>query len=257
MLTVISPAKKLNAERRLETVETTPVFKEQTQALLEIMQQKSVGDLQALMHISENLGQLNHDRFQSFTTQPEAPALFMFDGDTYAGLDALTLSDDALRYAQENLRILSGLYGLLRPLDAARPYRLEMGVKLATEKGKTLYQFWGVQIAEMLNAQAEEASARYLLNCASQEYFGAVDLKALTLPVITPVFLEEKPGGPKIVSFYAKRARGALARFVIEERITDPEDLKAWDAGGYVFDPDRSTPEKPVFYRSAAALAAA
>jgi cytoplasmic iron level regulating protein YaaA (DUF328/UPF0246 family) len=149
------------------------------------------------------------------------------------------------------------LYGLLRPLDKMRPYRLEMGSKLATRRGKDLYAFWGDRIGKALAEQAEETGSTHLLNCASQEYFGAVDVEALGLPVITPTFLEDKPGGPKMISFYAKQARGALARFVIENRLRDPADLAGWDAGGYVYQPDRSTPEAPVFLRPEAAQNAA
>lgn len=257
MLTVISPAKKLNETRGADLPLTQPMFPKDTAQLARKARTLSKPQLQKLMSISEPLAKLNQDRFKDFDAQPQGPAALMFDGDTYTGLDAQSLSDDAMRYAQDHLRILSGLYGLLRPLDAMRPYRLEMGSSLATRRGKTLYAFWGDRIARALNDQAQEVGATLLLNCASQEYFGAVDRKALALPVITPTFLEDKPGGAKMVSFFAKQARGALARFVIENRLSDADDLRAWDAGGYVWQADRSTPEAPVFMRPDQAQSAA
>ena len=154
------------------------------------------------------------------------PAALAFAGDTYQGLEAGSLDPDEMAWAQEHLRILSGLYGVLRPLDAIEPYRLELGSRLATARGRTLYDYWGDRIARALRAQAESVGTDTLINCASQEYFGAVDMAALGLRVITPVFMEEKAGTPKVVSFYAKKARGAMARFVIQHRLTDPAALK-------------------------------
>jgi len=249
MLTVLSPAKKLDTSRTTTLPLTQPQFPDEVTELTQIARDLSVPQLQKLMHISENLAKLNADRFADFATQDTAPAALMFDGDTYTGLDATTLSEDALRHAQDHLRILSGLYGLLRPLDEARPYRLEMGSRLTNPHGKTLYAYWGTKLADALNAQAEETGATHLLNCASQEYFGAVDTKALKLGVITPKFLEDKPGGAKVISFYAKQARGALARFVVETRITEPADLAAFTTGGYEYQPGQSTPLEPVFLR--------
>lgn len=249
MLVVLSPAKKLDETRTTTRALTAPIFPGDTAALAQKARTLSRPQLQKLMDISPALAQLNQDRFRDFDAQAAGPAALMFDGDTYAGLEAQTLSDDTLTYAQDHLRILSGLYGLLRPLDAMRPYRLEMGSKLATRRGRDLYAFWGDRIATSLNAQAAETGSAWLLNCASQEYFGAVDRAALMIPVITPTFLEERPGGPKIVSFYAKQARGALARFVVEERLREPADLTTWQAGGYRYAPERSTPDAPVFLR--------
>ena len=257
MLVVISPAKKLNETRGAGREITEPRFPEETKQLAQKARGLTKPQLQKLMGISENLAKLNQDRFRTFEDQTQGAAALMFDGDTYTGLDAQSLSEDALRYAQEHLGILSGLYGLLRPLDAMRPYRLEMGSRLTTRRGKDLYAFWGDKIAVALNKQAEATGATTLLNCASQEYFGAVDQSALAMPVVTPVFLEDKPGGPKVVSFFAKQARGALARFVVEQRITDPAELSTWDAGGYRYQPDRSTPTAPVFVRRAEAQSAA
>lgn len=248
MLTVISPAKKLD----FDAVDhrPTPVrFPDQVDALLTVAREQSVADLMKLMSISETLAVLNRDRFRDWADAPEKPAVFAFAGDTYTGLDAATLSDDALRHAQSNLRILSGMFGLLRPLDALKPYRLEMGSKLTNPAGKDLYTFWGDRIARALNDDAKDTGATHLLNCASQEYFGAVDTNALAIPVITPRFLEDKPNGPKVVGFYAKQARGAMARYVAENRITDPADLRGFTTGGYAFQPAQSTDSTPVFLR--------
>jgi cytoplasmic iron level regulating protein YaaA (DUF328/UPF0246 family) len=164
---------------------------------------------------------------------------------------------DDLRFAQDRLRILSGLYGLLKPLDGIQEYRLEMGSKLKTRKGGSLYDYWGDRLAKALNDQAEALGTSTLINCASVEYFSAVDAKALKLNVITPQFLEDKPGGPKIVSFYAKKARGAMARFIVERRLTDPDSILEFDLGGYAYSEELSEPGKPAFLRSEAAAKAA
>ncbi|MCF6431122.1 peroxide stress protein YaaA [Leisingera sp. MMG026] len=254
MLVVTSPAKKLDwAERDQEM--TWPALHDDAVELAEVARGQSVADLMKLMHISEDLAKLNHARFQEFTADPATaatrPAALAFAGDTYQGLEASSLDADEMAWAQEHFRILSGLYGLLRPLDAMQPYRLEMGSRLKNARGKNLYEFWGSQVSAALNAQADAVNASVLVNCASQEYFGAVDLAALKLRVVTPVFMEEKNGTPKVVSFYAKRARGAMARFIIQNRLTDTESLKEFDAGGYVHQPAMSAPDKPVFLRGA------
>ncbi len=264
MLTVISPAKRLDETPRplpagLEG--TIPDFRPEAAKLARIARELSVADLRALMDISEPLAKLNHDRFASFKSKPDPatlkPAAFCFDGDTYAGLEAKTMDPDALRWAQGHLRILSGLYGLLRPLDLIQPYRLEMGSKLANPKGPDLYVFWANKISRALNDAAEGAGTNLCINCASQEYFHAVNRKALKLRVITPTFLEVKAGEAKIVSFFAKKARGAMARFICENRLTDPADILSFTTGGYAYDPDRSSPETPVFLRMAESEAAA
>jgi uncharacterized protein len=264
MLTVISPAKRLDlAPRALPAGldPTEPAFAAEAAKLARIARALSVEDLRALMDISDPLAQLNRDRFAAFKAKPAPdsvkPAAFCFDGDTYAGLEAKTLDTDALRWAQDHLRILSGLYGLLRPLDEIQAYRLEMGSKLATPKGPDLYAFWGRKIAKALNQQAETIGTTTLINCASHEYFHAVDRKALNLRVVTPTFLEVRGTEAKIVSFFAKKARGAMARFIAEERLTDPADIAAFTTGGYALDTGRSTPDAPVFLRDAVAEAAA
>jgi len=249
MLVVVSPAKKMNMDPVEGVTATRPAFQAQADELAKVAQGLSVHDLQKLMKISENLAKLNRDRFNDFGEMEEKPAALAFAGDTYQGLEAASLDADEMAWAQDHFRILSGLYGVLRPLDAIQPYRLEMGSRLKTDKGKTLYDYWGDTIAKALNDHAKAVNADVLINCASQEYFGAVDLNALNLRVITPVFMEEKPGGPKIVSFYAKRARGAMARYIIQRRLTDPEALTEFDSGGYRYVPDMSEADKPVFVR--------
>ncbi|WP_420396114.1 peroxide stress protein YaaA [Nioella sp.] len=255
MLIVISPAKKLDWTAR-EIEMTPPMFQEDADRLAEIAQGLSVAELQKLMHISESLGKLNRDRFARFHDHAEKrPAVLAFDGDTYTGLEAGSLDAEELAYAQDHLRILSGLYGLLRPLDAMQEYRLEMGSRLKTDRGRSLYDYWGGQIAEALNAEADRLKTDTLINCASVEYFTAVKPDVLRPRVITPQFLEEKPGGPKVVSFFAKKARGAMARFIIQNRLRDPEGILDFDTGGYRYAPDLSTPDKPAFYRPAMAEA--
>jgi hypothetical protein len=254
MLVIISPAKRLDWSEAPGLAPTEPAFREDAVRLAKAAGRLSKAKLQALMDISPDLATLNKDRFAAFEAEPAPdrvrPAVRAFAGDTYAGLEARSLDADALAYAQEHLRILSGLYGLLRPLDGIQPYRLEMGSRLKTRKGPDLYAYWGDRIAKALNAQAEATGARVLLNCASQEYFGAVDRRALALPVVTPVFLEDRAGGPKIVSFFAKKARGAMARFVVERRLRDADAILDFDAGGYAHAPELSEPGRPAFLRS-------
>ncbi len=252
MLIVISPAKRLDwAARDVEM--TQPRFQAEARALAQTARTLSAAELADLMDLSPSLAQLNVERFERFEKDHDdrRPAALAFAGDTYQGLEAPSLDGDDLRFAQDRLRILSGLYGMLRPLDAIQPYRLEMGSRLATDKGPNLYAYWGDRLARALNEQAAELGTDTLINCASVEYFSAVDPAALALRVITPQFLEDKPGGPKIVSFHAKKARGAMARFVIERRLTDPAAILDFDLGGYAHAPDLSTPDKPAFLRAA------
>ena len=254
MLVVISPAKRLDwAEREVPT--TAPDFQEDAVRLVKTARNLTLGDIKSLMSLSDDLAKLNRDRFKAFEEAPSAdltrPAALAFAGDTYQGLEAGSLDADELAFAQEHLRILSGLYGVLRPLDAIQPYRLEMGSRLKTRRGKNLYEYWGSDLSNALNAQAEVTGSDVLVNCASQEYFGAVDLKTLKLRVITPQFMEDKGDGkgPKIVSFFAKKARGAMARFVMQNRIVETEGLFDFDTGGYVYTPSLSKPDAPVFLR--------
>jgi cytoplasmic iron level regulating protein YaaA (DUF328/UPF0246 family) len=251
MLVVVSPAKKMDMSAVDTDGVTQPDFADRAVELAGIARDLSVDDLQKLMHISENLAKLNADRFRDFGEMDRKAAALAFAGDTYIGLEASTLEAEEMDWAQRHFRILSGLYGLLRPLDEIQPYRLEMGSRLKTPHGKNLYEYWGADIANALRKQAAEIGTDTLVNCASQEYFGAVDLNALGLRVITPVFMEEKPGGPKVVSFYAKRARGAMARYIIQRRLTDPASLAEFDTGGYQFNADLSEGDKMVFVRPA------
>ncbi|MEM9433300.1 MAG: peroxide stress protein YaaA [Pseudomonadota bacterium] len=257
MLTVISPAKSLDMTPQTQFEETVPAFSKEAMSLARTARNLTLTQLRGLMDISQDLARLNAERFKSFDADPTPDrtkaAALIFAGDTYTGLEAASLDEDEMAYAQDHLRILSGLYGLLRPLDAIQPYRLEMGSRLKTRRGKSLYDYWGTDLAKALNTQAQAAGSDILLNCASQEYFGAVAPKALKLRVITPTFLEDRPGGAKIISFFAKRARGAMARFVVQNRIKEAEGLRDFTLGGYAFDADRSTPDAPVFLRPEAA----
>ncbi|MBE0454347.1 peroxide stress protein YaaA [Roseovarius autotrophicus] len=249
MLIVVSPAKKMDMAPITGITATRPEFRGEAEKLAQVARGLDAEGLQKLMKISENLARLNAGRFAAFGSMDEKPAALAFAGDTYQGLEAGSLDPDEMAWAQDHLRILSGLYGVLRPLDAIEPYRLEMGSRLATERGRTLYDFWGNRIAKALKDQAREIRTETLVNCASQEYFGAVDKAALGLRVITPVFMEARGGEAKIVSFYAKRARGAMARFIIQKRLSDPASLLDFDTGGYAHAPDLSEPDRPVFLR--------
>ncbi|MFO7805891.1 MAG: peroxide stress protein YaaA [Paracoccaceae bacterium] len=252
MLVTISPAKSLDLSP-VDIAPTEPVFAADAVRLAKTMRGQTLKGLKAMMDLSDDLARLNRDRFRDFVEDPDAdtvkPAALAFNGDTYQGLEAKTLSADDMAYAQEHLCILSGLYGVLRPLDAIQPYRLEMGSKVKTRRGTTLYDYWGDQIAKHLNDRAAEQGTDTLVNCASQEYFGAADHKALKLRVVTPQFMEVKDDRPRIVSFFAKRARGAMARFIVENRVTDANGLQDFQTGGYAYDADMSEPDKPVFLR--------
>jgi cytoplasmic iron level regulating protein YaaA (DUF328/UPF0246 family) len=254
MLVVISPAKRLDwAERDVSA--TQPAFQEDAIRLATTARNLTLGKLKDLMHLSDDLARLNRDRFNAFEAAPDAeitrPAALAFAGDTYQGLEAGSLDKSELDWAQDHLRILSGLYGVLRPLDAIQPYRLEMGSRLKTRRGQNLYEYWRDDLSKALNIDAEATGSDVLVNCASQEYFGAVALKALKPKVVTPQFMEDKGDGkgPKIVSFFAKKARGAMARFVVQNRLTDVAALRDFDTGGYAWQKDISTDERPVFVR--------
>ncbi len=252
MLVVVSPAKSLDMDP-VDITPTQPAFQDDAVRLSKTARNLTLTQLKGLMGISDDLARLNRDRFKDFAAVPATDATkaaaLAFNGDTYQGLDAKSLSEDDLAWAQDHLRILSGLYGLLRPLDAIQPYRLEMGSKLKTRRGTSLYDYWGDTLAKTLNAHAAAQDTDTLINCASQEYFGAADRKTLKLRVITPVFMELKDDKPRIVSFFAKRARGAMARYVVVNQLQDPDDIKAFDTGGYAFDPDLSEGDKWVFLR--------
>ncbi|MDP3405872.1 MAG: peroxide stress protein YaaA [Brevundimonas sp.] len=253
MLIVLSPAKRLDFSDPSPDIPATRLRMAEDMAnLVRTAKRQTRADLRRLMGISEDLAQLNRERFQAI--DPEAldigvQAALAFAGDVYQGLNARTLDESALAFAQDHLRILSGLYGLLRPLDRIQPYRLEMGTRLKTRRGSSLYDFWGDRISKQLNVDAEGHVDRTLVNLASQEYFGAVDAKALSLPVVTPHFREEKDGETRIVSFFAKKARGAMARFAVEARIETASDLKDFDQDGYRFQRAASTETDWIFTR--------
>ncbi|SIO15228.1 peroxide stress protein YaaA [Vannielia litorea] len=253
MLIVISPAKRLDWQPR-DTDQTAPAFPEDAARLARAGARLSRPAIQKLMDLSPDLAKLTQDRFRAFAPEPAPevtrPAALAFAGDTYMGLEAASLDPDELDWAQDHLRILSGLYGLLRPRDAIQPYRLEMGSRLKVGRTANLYGYWGDKLAERLAGEARALGTETLVNCASQEYFGAVAPGALDgLRVVTPRFLEEKPGGAKQVSFFAKQARGAMARFIIQRRLQDAAALEAFDTGGYRFRPDLSEPDAPTFSR--------
>ncbi len=255
MLAVLSPAKKLNFDpSEVQVPLTTPQLLKETRALSETTRQLEAKDLKSLMKLSDGLARLNFERFQSFDAKATRPrgskqAALAFDGDTYVGLRAREMSSDDLAFAQEHVWILSGLYGLLRPLDAIQPYRLEMGSRLATPRGKTLYDFWGNRLARALDRQLAQLGSDTLVNLASNEYFSAVPRPALKARVVTCVFKEMRGGQPKIISFSAKRARGTMARFIVEKRITDPDGLKRFREDGYRFVAKDSDAENWLFLR--------
>ncbi|MDQ0466686.1 cytoplasmic iron level regulating protein YaaA (DUF328/UPF0246 family) [Caulobacter ginsengisoli] len=256
MLLVLSPAKAMNFTPP-DSVSgamlplTTPQLKEDIAVLDKTTRRLRKSDLRRLMGISDALAELNHARFQAFDPAVDdgLQAAIAFNGDVYQGLDARSLDKAAFSWAQERVRILSGLYGLLRPADAIQPYRLEMGIRLKTRRGASLYAFWGDRIARQLNAEADGHADRTLINLASQEYFGAVDRKALTLPVVTCLFKEEREGDQRQISFFAKKARGLMARYAIDHRIDRAEGLKDFAVEGYRFQPDCSSDTEWVFVR--------
>ncbi|MGK5047796.1 peroxide stress protein YaaA [Janthinobacterium sp. GB4P2] len=255
MLIVLSPAKSLDLETPPTTsLHSTPDFLDHSAQLIERMRQFSPAEVGSLMGISDALSALNVARYASWTPQlAEArQAIMAFNGDVYAGFEARSLQPAQLDYAQSRVRILSGLYGLLRPLDLIHPHRLEMGTRLSTTRGKDLYAFWGDTITNGLNRTAQEQGAKVLVNLASEEYFKSVKPRQLDVPVIAPVFEDWKNGKYKIISFYAKRARGMLARYAAVNAIRDPEQLKQFDVDGYGFVPEASNDTSWVFRRKVA-----
>ena len=245
MLIVISPAKTLDFETPAPfKTAMQPIFLEQSQQLIEILREFDPQQISALMRISPKLGELNWQRFHEwsppFTARNAKPALLAFRGDVYTGLDADSFSKADRDYAQKHLRILSGLYGVLKPLDLMQPYRLEMGTTLANAAGRNLYEFWGDQITDALNVELEQQKKSVLINLASEEYFKAVRPKKLAAEVVTPLFKERKGGDYKIVSFYAKKARGLMSAYILRNRINRIDDIKAFDREGYRFNSDLS-----------------
>jgi cytoplasmic iron level regulating protein YaaA (DUF328/UPF0246 family) len=253
MLTIISPAKKLDYRSSVTaTAHTQPALLKHSQELLEGLKKLSPQDVCRLMGLSDKLGALNYERFQEwsapFNEDNARQAVLAFKGDVYQGLGADSMSEAELQWAQDHLRILSGLYGILRPLDLMQAYRLEMGTKFATQRGSDLYSFWDGIITAELNEQLTDADA-VLLNLASNEYFKAVKQKNIRARIVTPVFMDSKDGKYKIISFFAKKARGLMAAFIIKGKITDVEDIKNFDSDGYSFNSALSEGDRWVFTR--------
>ncbi len=254
MLIVLSPAKTLDYDTPAHTgTSSKPDFIKQSAELIDILRLSSPAQIASLMRISDPLASLNANRFAAwspkFTQKNSKQAMLAFNGDVYEGLDAGSLNEQQLAYAQSHIRILSGLYGVLRPLDLMQPYRLEMGTRLANPAGKDLYAFWGSRVTEALNQRIVEQQSEALVNLASEEYFKVVKPALLKAPVITPVFQDWKNGQYKIISFYAKRARGLMARYAATGGITRPTDLQSFDVDGYAFDADASNEKTWMFRR--------
>ena len=258
MLFLISPAKALDYDTPLGvTTHTQPLFFDEAKALIGVLRDKSPQEIASLMDLSDPLAGLNVARYQAwqtrFTARNSRQAVLAFDGDVYGGLDARNLPEADLRWLQDHLCILSGLYGVLRPLDWMQPYRLEMGTRLKTERGNNLYQFWGDRIARYLNERAAADRTPVVINLASEEYFKAVDRKALVPRVVSCVFEERKGDGYKVISFMAKRARGLMVRWAVTHRASQPEQLQGFDLEGSRHVPAASEPDRLVFRREAKA----
>jgi cytoplasmic iron level regulating protein YaaA (DUF328/UPF0246 family) len=254
MLTVISPAKSLDFENPVPSIKTTqPRFLKQSQMMIEQIKQLAPQDIAQLMKLSDKLSVLNYDRYQAFETpftkNNAKAAVFAFKGDVYQGLDAETLSVEELNFAQNHLRILSGLYGVLKPLDLIQAYRLEMGIKFPNKSGKNLYEFWGDTLNQSIQKELDKSDSSILINLASNEYFKAVKAKQLTSKIITPIFKDYKNGQYKIISFFAKRARGLMSRYIIQNEINQPEGLKEFDLAGYKLDSKLSQNNELLFTR--------
>ncbi len=258
MIIVVSPAKALDFESPWATQKNSkPALIKRSEELVDVLSGKSPDQLGSLMSLSDSLAELNFERYQDwstpFTKRNSRPAILSFNGDTYTGMNASeSFSEEDYDYAQETLRILSGLYGVLRPLDLIQPYRLEMGTKLETEYGNNLYEFWGSSLTESLGkALKESPGEKVLINLASNEYFKSVHTEELGFPVMTPIFLDRKDGGDyKTVSFYAKRARGSMASWIIRNRISQCQQFEEFSENGYKFCSERSNDQSPVFIRT-------
>lgn len=254
MLIVISPAKTLDFQTNpVTSVYTMPEMLERTEKLVGKLKKLSPKQLSKLMNISKDLGELNFQRYQSwcipFTPENAKQAVLAFNGDVYVGLNAATLSEDKLLEAQHKMRILSGLYGVLKPLDLIQPYRLEMGTKLQYYKSKDLYEFWNPDITKKINEAVTDSGNKILVNLASNEYFKSIDKKKLKADLVTPDFKDMHNGEYKMISFFAKKARGLMTRFILENNINEMADLQAFDYDGYLYNPRLSKNRNPVFTR--------
>ncbi|MDZ7937039.1 MAG: peroxide stress protein YaaA [Rhodoferax sp.] len=257
MLFLLSPAKSLDFETPLGNApHTAPLFVKQSKALIDLLRPYTPAQISELMDLSDKLASLNVARYAAWSTRATVknarPAVLAFNGDVYDGLQAKTLEADALAWAQDHVCILSGLYGVLRPLDLMQPYRLEMGTTLKGAHGSNLYQFWGTQIADYLNTRLRRDVSPVVVNLASNEYFRSVDTKALKARVVECVFQEYKAGQYKIISFFAKKARGQMARYAIQHQLTMPDQLRGFDVDGYSWTAEESRPERLVFRRKVA-----
>jgi cytoplasmic iron level regulating protein YaaA (DUF328/UPF0246 family) len=250
MLILISPAKTLDYSAPTFKESTQPDFQTDTHSLVRIMKKKSAKEIGELMHISDNLAELNDERFKTFqkdfTSENSKQALLAFKGDVYTKIEVDEYSKEDFEFAQKHLRILSGLYGLLKPLDLIQPYRLEMGIKLENKKGKNLYEFWDKKISKAIN---EASNGQTIINLASQEYFKSVHLKTLKSPLINIEFKEYKDNSYKIIGFFAKQARGMMSNFAIKNRITNPEQLKTFNESGYEYSEKMSDEKNWIFVR--------
>ena len=254
MITILSPAKKLDKKTdRTIGQTTTPAFLDDSRKLMGELRQLSPEQISSLMDVSRKIAELNYERFARwqppFHKDNATPAVLLFNGQAYLGLEAESLDDDDLYFAQDHLRILSGLYGLLRPLDLIQPYRLEMAAKLSNSRGKDLYDFWGEKLTRAINEALNTHKSKVLINLASHEYFKAIRPQVLEGDIITPVFKEKKGNQYKTVAVYAKTARGLMTRFIIENRIEDPEALKGFDELGYLYSAEMSDEKEWVFIR--------
>ena len=255
MITLLSPAKSLDYESPCLTERSTQIrLKSDTAVLIDQLKKLASQEVGSLMNISDKLSVLNHERFQkfaaSFNKKNSRQAILAFTGDVYQGMNLSKWSADNFATAQENVRILSGLYGVLRPLDLMQPYRLEMGTSLANARGKNLYYFWGDRITDLLNKDLKKSKSDVVVNLASKEYFSAVIPSKLNGQLISPVFKDEKKGKYKIISFYAKKARGMMADYIVKNELKKSEDLREFSTAGYAYDAESSTVGKPVFLRS-------
>ena len=254
MISVISPAKKLNFNAASPIKAFTQCnFLDDSKKLVEQAKDYSFDDIMKLMSVSENIANLTVQRFQDwklpFDDQNAKQAALAFNGDTYTGLEVESFSQDDFDYSQDHLRILSGLYGLLRPLDLIQPYRLEMGTKMNNSMGKNLYEFWGTKISDQLNKDLNNHESKYIINCASDEYFKVIDLQSLNVPIIKPIFKDVKNGVPKVISFFAKRARGMMSKYIIKNRVQSINELHSFNDKGYEFQPDQSDNHELVYIR--------
>ena len=253
MIIIISPAKNLDFDSKYDFEVTEPRLLKFTHELISNLKNKSIQDIEKLMSISTSLAKLNAQRFHNFTTNPSLehtqPAIFAFNGDVYQGLQASSFDTQKMEFAQKHLRILSGLYGILRPLDMIQPYRLEMGTQLAFDDYKTLYDFWDTKIMNLLLEDLESQNDNTIINLASFEYFKSVNKKEFTANIIDIEFKDFKNDQYKIISFYAKKARGLMSKYIIDNSLSDPDDLKGFDYEGYYYDPVASSAQKMAFKR--------